>query len=101
MSKALTSNDRKANKKKKFKFPSAYTVLLTIMIVIALVTQVVPGVKKAQIADVVMAPVAGMVGVKDNTLDEAISKSMSEGGIDAALETINMRCRCIICKCVE
>ena len=39
MSKALT-------KKKKFKFPSAYTVLLAIMIVIALVTQVVPGLKK-------------------------------------------------------
>ena len=89
MSKALTSNDRKATKKKKFKFPSAYTVLLTIMIVIALVTQVVPGVKKAQIADVVMAPVTGMVGIKDNALDEAISTSMSEGGIEAALETIN------------
>ena len=89
MSKALTSNDRKATKKKKFKFPSAYTVLLTIMIVIALITQVVPGVKKAQIADVVMAPVTGMVGIKDNALDEAISTSMSEGGIEAALETIN------------
>ena len=89
MAKASTSNNRKATKKKKFKFPSAYTVLLTIMIVIALVTQVVPGVKKAQLADVVMAPVTGMVGIKDNALDEAISTSMSEGGIDAALETIN------------
>ena len=82
MSKALT-------KKKKFKFPSAYTVLLAIMIVIALVTQVVPGVKKAQLSDIVMAPVTGMVGLKDNALDEAISTSMNEGGINAALETIN------------
>ena len=34
------------NNKKKIKFPSAYTVLLAIMIAIALITQVVPGVKK-------------------------------------------------------
>ena len=57
------------DKKKKFKFPSAYTVLLAIMICIALVTQVVPGVKKAQLADFVMAPVTGMVGVRDYALD--------------------------------
>ena len=36
-----------------------------------------------------MAPVTGMVGLKDNALDEAISTSMNEGGINAALETIN------------
>lgn len=74
---------------KKFKFPSAYTVLLAIMIAIALVTQFVPGVKKAQLADVVMAPVTGMVGVQDNTLDESISTAMDEGGVDAALKTID------------
>ena len=74
---------------KKFKFPSAYTVLLAIMIAIALVTQFVPGVKKAQLADVVMAPVTGMVGVQDNTLDEAITTAMDEGGVDSALKTID------------
>lgn len=77
------------DKKKKFKFPSAYTVLLAIMISIALITQVVPGVKKAQLSDLVMAPVTGMIGVKDLELDQAISTSMEEGGIEAALQTIN------------
>ncbi|WP_243445001.1 YfcC family protein [Romboutsia maritimum] len=75
--------------KKKFKFPSAYTVLLTIMIVIALITQVVPGIKKAELSDLVMAPVTGMVGVKDPVLNDQITASMEKGGINAALETIN------------
>ncbi|MCR8745841.1 YfcC family protein [Romboutsia lituseburensis] len=79
------SND----KKKKFKFPSAYTVLLAIMIAIALITQVVPGVKKAQLSDLVMAPVTGMVGVKDLALDAEIQKSMEENGVEGALKTIN------------
>lgn len=77
------------NKKKKFKFPSAYTVLLAIMISIAIITQFVPGVKKAQLADLVMAPVTGMVGVKDLAMDEAINTSMSENGVEGALQTIN------------
>ena len=77
------------NKKNKFKFPSAYTVLLAIMIAIALVTQVVPGVKKAQLSDLVMAPVTGMIGIKDLDMDEAINSSMEAGGIEAALKTIN------------
>ena len=77
------------DKKKKFKFPSAYTVLLAIMIAIALITQFVPGVKKAQLSDLVMAPVTGMVGIKDLALDEQISTSMDKGGVEAALKTIN------------
>ncbi len=77
------------DKKKKFKFPSAYTVLLAIMISIALITQFVPGVKKAQLSDLIMAPVTGMVGIKDLALDEQISTSMDKGGVEAALKTIN------------
>lgn len=83
------SKDKKSAKKKTFKFPSAYTVLLAIMISIALITQVVPGVKKAQLADVVMAPVTGMIGVRDNELNDSISQAMDTGGINAALDTIN------------
>lgn len=75
--------------KKKFKFPSAYTVLLTIMIVIALTTQFVPGVKNTQLSDLVMAPVTGMIGVKDLELDDAINESMEKGGVGSALKTIN------------
>ena len=86
---STTSKTKKSSKKKTFKFPSAYTVLLAIMICIALVTQVVPGVKKAQLADFVMAPVTGMVGVRDDALNDEIYSSMETGGIDAALETIN------------
>ncbi|MGX4598133.1 YfcC family protein [Faecalimicrobium sp. JNUCC 81] len=77
------------DKKKKFKFPSAYTVLLAIMISIAIVTQFVPGVKKAQIADLVMAPVTGMVGVKDLDMDKAVSAAMEAKGVEGALQTIN------------
>ncbi|MGL6106334.1 YfcC family protein [Romboutsia sp.] len=80
------SNDAK---KKKFRFPSAYTVLLTLMICIALITQVVPGVKKAQLSDLVMAPVTGMIGVRDDALDEEISASLDEGGVNSALKTIS------------
>ncbi len=83
------SSKTKTVEKKKFKFPSAYTVLLSLMIMIALVTQIVPGVKRATLADVVMAPVTGMVGIKDNTLNEEISLAMEENGVDAALEVIN------------
>lgn len=86
---STTSKIKKSSKKKTFKFPSAYTVLLAIMICIALVTQVVPGVKKAQLADFVMAPVTGMVGVRDDALNDEIYSSMETGGVDAALETIN------------
>lgn len=75
--------------KKKFKFPSAYTVLLAIMICIALSTQFVPGVKNAKLSDVVMAPVTGMIGVKDVNLESEINDSMNSDGVESALKTIN------------
>jgi uncharacterized ion transporter superfamily protein YfcC len=77
------------NKKKKFKFPSAYTVLLIIMIAIAIVTQFVPGVKKASLADTVMAPVAGMVGVQDVNLSNEVANAMNTNGVNDALKVIN------------
>lgn len=79
------------NKKSKFKFPSAYTVLLAIMICIALATQFVPGVKNAKLSDVVMAPVTGMIGVKDVNLESEINDSMNSGGVESALKTINSK----------
>lgn len=89
MSSNVMSKGDKTTKKKAFKFPSAYTVLLAIMIAIALITQFVPGVKKAQLSDVVMAPVTGMVGVRDDVLNDEVSASMDAGGVEAALDTIN------------
>ncbi|WP_455539036.1 YfcC family protein [Terrisporobacter sp.] len=77
------------SKKKKFKFPSAYTVLIAIMIVIAIITQFVPGVKSAKLSDLVMAPVTGMIGVKNLTIEKAVNTAMNKGGINAALKAIN------------
>lgn len=79
----------KNTKKRSFKFPTAYTVLLAIMIAIAVITQFVPGVKKSSFSDLIMAPVTGMIGVKDLSLDEAISTAMNNNGIDEALKVIN------------
>lgn len=50
----------KEKKKKIFKLPTAYTILLTLTAIIALITQVIPGVKSSSLSDVVMAPIAGM-----------------------------------------
>lgn len=51
-----------ANEKKKrsFKLPTAYTVLLAITAIIAIATYFIPGVKKASLADFVMAPITGL-----------------------------------------
>lgn len=75
--------------KKRFKFPSAYTILLALMIIIALVTNFVPGVKNASLADVVMAPVTGLIGVKDLDVDDAVNAAREEGGVEAALQVLN------------
>lgn len=75
--------------KKRFKFPSAYTILLALMIIIALVTNFVPGVKNASLADVVMAPVTGLIGVQDLDVDDAVNAAREEGGVEAALQVLN------------
>ena len=43
-------------KKKGFKLPTAYSILLIITVVIAIITQFIPGVKPARFSDVIMAP---------------------------------------------
>ena len=48
------------DKKKGFKLPTAYTVLLIITAVIAIVTNFIPGVKGAKLSDFVMAPINGL-----------------------------------------
>ena len=44
-------------KKKGFKLPTAYSILLIITVVIAIITQFIPGVKPARFSDVIMAPI--------------------------------------------
>lgn len=53
----MSTNEKK---KKSFKLPTAYTVLLAITAIIAIVTYFIPGVKKASLADFVMAPITGL-----------------------------------------
>jgi len=77
------------NKIAKFKLPTAYTVLLILMIVIALITQFVPAVKNIQLADLVMAPINGMIGVRDVELHQSVNDAMSSGGIYEALDILH------------
>lgn len=46
--------------KKKFKLPTAYTILLSIIIIIAIISHFIPGVKGAKLSDAVMAPINGL-----------------------------------------
>ncbi len=46
--------------KQKFKLPTAYTVLLGITAIIAITTYAIPQVRKATLADFVMAPIIGL-----------------------------------------
>ena len=60
--------DNTQKKKKSFKLPTAYTVLLIITAVIAIVTHFIAGVKPASLADFVMAPINGL----NDSIDIAI-----------------------------
>ncbi len=53
----MNTNEKK---KKSFKLPTAYTVLLAITAIIAISTYFIPGVKKATLSDFVMAPITGL-----------------------------------------
>lgn len=47
-------------KKKGFKLPSAYTILLILTVVISAITQFVPGIQPSTIASTIMAPIDGL-----------------------------------------
>lgn len=53
------------NKKRKIQLPTAYTILLSITIVIAIITQFIPDIKAAALSDVVMAPINGLTDAID------------------------------------
>ena len=55
-------------KKKGFKLPTAYSILLLITIVIAIITLFIPGVKPAKLSDVIMAPINGLKDAIDISL---------------------------------
>ena len=47
-------------RKKTFKLPTAYTVLLSITAIISIATHFIPGVKPASLSDFIMAPINGL-----------------------------------------
>ena len=77
------------NKKKfKFKLPTAYSILILLIVVIAIISQFVPGVLPIKLSDIFMSPVNGMIGVKDVALSDSISNAMQNGGIQESLSVI-------------
>lgn len=65
----MQSTAKKTNvenkKKKSFKLPTAYSILISIIFIIAIITQFIPEVKNATLSDVVMAPVKGLKDAMD------------------------------------
>ena len=59
-SKAKQTKVGTIKKKKSFKLPTAYTILFSIIFLIAIITQFIPEVKNATLSDVVMAPIQGL-----------------------------------------
>lgn len=47
---------------KAIKMPSSYTIILSIIILIAILTHCIPAVTNATLADVLLAPIAGFKG---------------------------------------
>ena len=45
---------------KKYKFPTAYTILIIITVVIGFITNLIPEINKASLSDVLMAPINGL-----------------------------------------
>lgn len=74
--------------KKKMQFPTAYTILLGLAVLIGLVTQFIPGLIPATVSDVVLSPLTGMIGIKDVAISDAINQAMATGGTQEALEVL-------------
>ena len=47
--------------KKQFRMPTAFTVLILLTIVVAIITQFIPAITPATAADVIMAPIDGVL----------------------------------------
>ena len=76
----MSTNEKK---KKLFKLPTAYTVLLSITAIIAIATYFIPGVKKATLADFVMAPITGL----QDSIDIAIFVLLIGGFLGVTTKT--------------
>ncbi|MGL4913956.1 MAG: YfcC family protein [Romboutsia sp.] len=63
-----SQSNREIKKKKDFKLPTAYTILFSITVIIAMITQFIPEVNNASVADVIMAPIEGLKNSIDISL---------------------------------
>ena len=71
--------------KKRFKLPTAYTILLFLLVVIFVVTHLIPAVRSASLAELVMAPLNGMIGVRDVELTAIVNDAPN---VNVALNAI-------------
>lgn len=55
-------------KKREFQMPTAYTILLGLLIIVAVITWIIPDVRGASVPDVVMSPVNGFISAFDVSL---------------------------------
>lgn len=78
----------KDKKKLYLKMPSAFTVLFLLMIAITTITQFIPAVKSVQLSDLIMAPINGMVGVRNVELHNEIEEARINEGVYAALDVL-------------
>lgn len=52
-------------KKREFRMPTAYSILLALLIIVAIITIIIPDVENATLVDVVMSPVNGFISAFD------------------------------------
>lgn len=82
-----------SKEKKSFSMPTSYTILLSIIIVLGLLTYLIPEVKNASFADVFMAPVRGMEKAVDISffilmIGGFLGVMSKTGALDSAIYTI-------------
>ena len=53
-------SNKKEEKKKGFKLPSAYTILLILTVIVSLVTRFIPSIESSTVASTIMAPINGL-----------------------------------------
>ena len=80
-------------KKKSFKMPTAFTVLIALIFVIGIITWFIPDVKSAKVSDLLMAPVSGFKSALDVSLFVLVLGGFLEvvtktGALDAAIDTV-------------
>jgi len=76
--------------KKGFKMPTAFTILFLLLIIIAIITHFIPDVRSVTLPDFIMAPINGMIGIRDNDLQSAVAEARnSAGGLPAAIAVLH------------